>query len=410
MELASSMFADPLMEEEMKLWYLVCGWFMLVSSAFSASPVERHAEMLLQHNVNLQSGEHLVLYCDPAATDLNESLYRQALRLGARVTILTHLPNQQEIELREASEDTLRWVSPVMQTAMETADALIIIDASENTRAEAGVDPTRLAARQERFGQLWAPAYSRFAAGELKLVYSQYPTAARAQEAGMGLLDYRDFVYRAMRLDEADPAAAWQQLCEQQVAAIALLAGGKELRLTGASIDLTMSIAGRTFVSDCMSDNFPSGEVFTSPVEDSTTGWVRFSYPLIFQGQAIEGVQLWLEDGRVTRFKAESGTDYLETVLELDEGSAAIGELGIGINSGIDRFTRNMLFDEKMGGTIHLALGAGILETGGTNESSIHLDMLIDMADGAIDVDGRRVYENGRFLLPSAVGKEPTDQ
>jgi aminopeptidase len=297
-----------------------------------------------------------------------------------------------------------------MQTAMETADALIIIDASENTRAEAGVDPTRLAARQERFGQLWAPAYSRFAAGELKLVYSQYPTAARAQEAGMGLLDYRDFVYRAMRLDEADPAAAWQQLCEQQVAAIALLAGGKELRLTGASIDLTMSIAGRTFVSDCMSDNFPSGEVFTSPVEDSTTGWVRFSYPLIFQGQAIEGVQLWLEDGRVTRFKAESGTDYLETVLELDEGSAAIGELGIGINSGIDRFTRNMLFDEKMGGTIHLALGAGILETGGTNESSIHLDMLIDMADGAIDVDGRRVYENGRFLLPSAVGKEPTDQ
>jgi aminopeptidase len=387
----------------MKLRCLVCVWFMMVSSTFAASPVERHAELLLQHNIKLQPGEHLVLLCDPGAAELNQSLYRQALQLGARVTLLTQLPNQEEIELREASEETLRWLSPVMRAAMETADVMIYIDAPENTRAEAGIDPDRLAARQERHGKLRTIEYSRIAAGKLRWVYSQHPTAAYAQEAGMGLLEYREFVYRAMRLDQADPVAAWHQLCEQQAAAIALLAGGRELRLTGANVDLTMSIAGRAFWSDCLNENFPSGEIFTSPVEDSTSGWVRFSYPLIFQGQAIEGVQLWLENGRVARFEAESGTEYLETVLALDEGSAVIGELGIGLNSGIDRFTRNMLFDEKMDGTIHLALGAGIPETGGTNESSIHLDMLVDMADGPIEVDGRRVYENGHFLLPPGV-------
>jgi aminopeptidase len=188
-------------------------------------------------------------------------------------------------------------------------------------------------------------------------------------------------------------------VCVDQAAAIESLAGAKWLRLKGSNIDLSLSIDGRTFMNDCVGENLPGGEIFTSPVEDSVTGWVRFSYPLIYRGQAIEGLQLWLEDGRVTRFEAESGSAFLGVLLELDDGARVLGELGIGTNFGIDRFTKNMLFDEKMGGTIHLALGAGFPEAGGKNISKIHIDMLVDMSDGIIEADGKRVYENGKFLV-----------
>jgi aminopeptidase len=337
--------------------------------------------------------------CDASATELAEAVFRLALRRGTHVTILHQLPHQTEIELREASEETLRWVSPVHRTAIETADAILVIGAPDNTRAEAGVDPSRLAALQERQGWLMKLLFPRIGSDDVKWAYTQYPTPALAQEAGMGYLDYRDFVFRAMRLDEEDPVASWRQVCVDQAAAIESLAGAKWLRLKGSNIDLSLSIDGRIVLNDCVGENLPGGEIFTSPVEGSVTGWVRFSYPLIFRGQVIEDLQLWFEGGRVTRFEADSGSAYLETILEIDEGARVLGELGIGTNPGIDRFTKNMLFDEKMGGTIHLALGAGFPEAGGKNISKIHIDMLVDMSDGVIEADGKRVYENGKFLL-----------
>jgi aminopeptidase len=293
-------------------------------------------------------------------------------------------------------------VSPVLRAAIETADAILVIGAPDNTRAEAGVDPSRLAALQERQGWLMKLLFPRIGSNDVNWAYTQSPTPALAQEAGMGYLDYREFVSRAMRLDEEDPVASWKKVCLDQAAAIESLAGAKWLHLKGSNIDLSLSVDGRAFLNDCVGENLPGGEIFTSPVESSVAGWVRFSYPLIHRGQAIEGLQLWFEEGRLTRFEAESGTAYLGALLELDEGAQVIGELGIGTNPGIDRFTKNMLFDEKMGGTIHLALGAGFPEAGGKNISKIHIDMLVDMSDGIIEADGRRVYENGRFLLSGA--------
>lgn len=367
-----------------------------------ASQAERQAEVLLANNLDLETGEHLVIMSDPAAAELSEAVFRLALRRGAQVSVLHQLPHQTEIELREASEETLRWVSPVVRTAVETADAILVIGAPDNTRAEAGVDPSRLAALQERQGWLMGLTFQRIGRGEVRWTYTQSPTPALAQQAGMGYLDYRDFVYRAMRLDQEDPVASWRQVCVDQAAAIDSMAGAKELRLKGSNIDISLSIDGRTFMNDCVGENLPGGEIYTSPVEDSVTGWVRFSYPLIYRGHAIEDLQLWLEDGRVTRFEAESGTDYLESLLELDDGARVFGELGIGTNPGIDRFTKNMLFDEKMGGTIHLALGAGFPEAGGKNKSKVHVDMLVDMSDGVIEADGKRIYENGKFLVAGA--------
>jgi aminopeptidase len=360
---------------------------------------ERQAEVLVANNLDLEAGDHLVIMCDASGTELAEAVFRLALQRGAHVTVLSQLPHQTEIELREASEETLRWVSPVFRTAVETADAILVIGAPNNTRAEAGVDPSRLTALQERQGWLMKLLFPRIGSGNVSWAYTQSPTPALAQEAGMGYLDYREFVSRAMRLDEEDPVASWRQVCVDQAAAIESLAGAKWLRLKGSNIDLSLSIDGRTFMNDCVGENLPGGEIFTSPVEDSVTGWVRFSYPLIYRGQAIEGLQLWLEDGRVTRFEAESGSAFLGVLLELDDGARVLGELGIGTNFGIDRFTKNMLFDEKMGGTIHLALGAGFPEAGGKNISKIHIDMLVDMSDGIIEADGKRVYENGKFLV-----------
>jgi aminopeptidase len=369
-----------------------------VAGFAQASQAERQAEVLLANNLDLKTGEHLVILCDSATAELSEAVFRLALRRGANVSILHQLPHQTEIELREASEETLRWLSPVTRTAVETADAILVIGAPDNTRAEAGFEPSRLAAHQERQGRLMGLVFPRIGRGDVKWAYTQSPTPALAQQAGMGYLDYRDFAYRAMRLDEEDPAASWRQVCVDQAAAIDSMAGTKQLRLRGSNIDITLSIEGRTFMKDCVGENLPAGEIYTSPVEDSVTGWVRFSYPLLYRGQAIEGLQLWLEDGRVTRFEAESGGDYLEALMALDEGARVFGELGIGTNPDIDRFTKNMLFDEKMGGTIHFALGAGFPEAGGKNESKIHIDMLVDMSDGVIEADGKRVYENGKFL------------
>ena len=365
---------------------------------WGATPVERHADVLLRHSVDLEPGEHLVIDCSPAGEELSEAVFRQALEMGAMVTLLSSLRHQNEIELRSASDETLRWLSPVVKTALETANALIVIEAPENTRAEAGHDSTRLAAAQERWGKYWQIVLSRSGHGELRWVYTQAPTPARAQQAGMGFLQYQDFAHRSMGLDEEDPVAAWSQQCDEQAGYVARFNGGKLVRLTGPDIDLTLSIDGRHFVSACGRGNLPDGEMFTSPVEDSVDGWVRFAYPLIHQGQAIEELQLWIEGGRVARFEAESGQQYLETLLALDDGARVIGELGIGTNGGIDRFTRNILYDEKMNGTVHFAIGSGFPEAGGTNASQIHIDMLVDMSQGAIEVDGRRVYENGRFV------------
>ncbi len=372
--------------------------FSAASTVTGADPVDRHAEVLLRYSVDLQAGEHLVLECGPASEALNEAVYRRALEMGAVVTVLNSLRHQREIQLREASDEALRWTSPAWKAAAETADAWIIIRAPENTRATAGIDPTRLAASQEPIGELDRIWWSRAARGEARGVLTRYPTPAHAQQAGMGLFDYREFAYRSMRLDEEDPVAAWRRQCDAQAGYVARFDGGKRVRLTGSNIDLTLSIDDRTFINDCGKVNFPGGEIYTSPVEDSVDGWVRFSYPVIQQGQVIEDLQLWFEGGRVVRFEASTGREYVETILAVDEGAPVVGELGIGTNPGIDRFTQNLLYDEKMNGTIHLALGRGFSKAGGTNESKIHIDMLVDMTNGAIEVDGQRVYKNGRFI------------
>jgi aminopeptidase len=231
-------------------------------------------------------------------------------------------------------------------------------------------------------------------------VTTLYPTHALAQEADMSLAEYEDFVYRACHVDLDDPVAAWQRMSGWQQTLVDWLAGKREVVVRGPHVDLTLSIAGRTFVNSDGHKNMPSGEVFTGPVEASVNGWIRFTYPAIYAGREVDGVQLQFEGGKVVSASASKNEAFLQQVLDTDPGARYLGEFAIGTNDGIRQFTKSILYDEKIGGTIHLAVGAGYPETGSHNESAVHWDMICDMRQGGqIWVDGELFYDSGRFLV-----------
>jgi aminopeptidase len=361
--------------------------------------VTKLAEVLVKYSLDLQPGEQFVLETSPLAQELNLAVYKEALLAGAYVEAINSLPGSQEIFFKHASDAQLDYVSPARKLLVEQFTASLYIAAAHNTRELSGVDPARQSrARKARAG-LSRIFRERAARNELKWCLTVYPTQAAAQEADMSLSEYQDFVYGAGLLDLPDPVAAWRKEGERQRALIAWLEGRESVILKGPSIDLSMSVKGRTFEACDGKRNFPDGEILTSPVEDSVNGWVRFSYPAIYAGQEVDDIQLWFEDGKIVKESASKGQELLSTLLDTDDGSRYLGELGIGTNRGIQRFTKNMLFDEKMGGTIHLAVGSGFPECGGQNDSGIHWDMLCDMSESEITVDGDLFYKDADFVV-----------
>jgi aminopeptidase len=216
----------------------------------------------------------------------------------------------------------------------------------------------------------------------------------------MSLRDYEDFVYAATFADQPDPVQSWRTVHDRQQQLVDWLRGKERVEVRGPNIDLQLSIAGRTFINSDGKRNMPSGEIFTGPVEDSANGWVRFTYPAIRGGREVEGVEFELRDGKVVQARATKNEEYLLSQLDSDEGSRYLGEFAIGTNYQIQRFTKSILFDEKIGGTIHMAVGAGYPETGSRNRSSVHWDFICDMRhDSEIRVDGELIYRDGQFLI-----------
>jgi aminopeptidase len=361
--------------------------------------VAKLAEVLVNYSLELQPEQQFVLMTSPLADELTLAVYAEALKAGANVTIQCSVPGTEELFYRLASDSQLDYLSPVRTLLAETYDALLSIDARVNTRALSGVDPQRMARARKAAAPISKAIMERAARGDLRWCGTVYPTNAMAQEAEMSLRDYQDFVYGAGLLDQPDPVALWRREGERQRELINWLSGRDQVTLKGSDIDLRFSIKDRTFKEDDGKFNFPAGEIFTGPVESSANGWVRFSYPAIFGGQEITGVELWFENGKVVREQATKGQDLLTSALNTDPGARYLGEWGIGTNYGIQRFSRHMLFDEKIGGTIHLALGASYPETGGRNESGLHWDMLCDMRDAEITVDGELFYTDGKPVI-----------
>lgn len=362
--------------------------------------MQKLADILVNYSTKVKPGDWVMVWSNTVALPLAREVYRYVLRAGGNPTLQLDDDDLKEVFMTEASDEQLQWMSPVTLGTVSQVNAMIRLNAAHNTRVLMGVDPVKSRTYQLARRDLMKIYHERAASKELRWVTTQYPCQAHAQEADMSLHEYEDFIYHATYADQPDPVARWQAVHDQQQHWVDWLKGKREVRVQGPSVDLTLSVAERSFVNSDGKNNMPSGEIFTSPVEDSAAGWIRFTYPAVRMGRAVEGVSLEFKDGKVVAADAEKSVDYLNTMLDSDEGARFLGEFAIGTNYAIQRFTKNTLYDEKIGGTIHLALGSGFPETGGLNKSTLHWDMVCDMRqDSTIHVDGELFYKDGQFQV-----------
>ena len=355
--------------------------------------LEKLARVLVDYSIEAGEGDQVLLSGGAAAEPLIKALYVRLLQTGATPVPLVGLPGMQELFFEHAGDHHYEKTPPATQAIYEQADAFISIMAPTNTRALANVDPSKQQALGKRDQQL-----REIVMGKERWVLTLFPTGALAQESDMGLEEYEDFVFSAMALDKEDPARFWQEKSDEQAKLKERLELAKEIRLSGPGTDLTLFVEGRTFINSAGKRNMPCGEVFTGPVEDSVEGTVYFGVPSAVAGREVSGVRFHFENGKVVEATAEKGEDYLLSMLDADEGARYLGELGIGTNYGIPRPTKNILFDEKLGGTVHLAVGKSYEETGGKNDSSVHWDLICDLHEGEIHADGELIQKNGEFV------------
>ena len=369
------------------------------------SRVQKFAKILVEHSVRLVPGDRILIEATTAAEPLVRELIIQILEKGGHPHPLIALPgmmplSQEDFYLTYAKDTQLDFVPTFYKLAYDQFEGRIRIHSATNTRGMTNIDPTKIQRRGRATSIITETQMRRGAEGVFKWVTTLYPTEAYAQDASMSLKEYGDFVFGAVHAHEDDPIAYWKGTETGQQEAIDWLGGKSQVVLRGQNVDLTLSIKGRKFVNSTGLYNMPDGEIYTGPVEDSVNGWVRFTYPAIYQGVAVEGAELTFSNGRVEQARADKNQEYLIKMLESDSGSRFLGEFAIGTNFDINRFTGNILFDEKIGGSFHMALGAGYPETGSRNKSTIHWDMICDMRkDSEILVDGALFYKNGQFVF-----------
>jgi aminopeptidase len=362
--------------------------------------LEKLAKTMVEYSVGVKKGDWVVISSHVLGETLAAEIYRQALRAGGYVNILMHSDPFVEILYAEANDEQLKHINAYDRIPLGEADVFIAVNAAHNTHSLANASPARMQVRQASRKDVIETYFKRSASGELRWTMTNFPCAAYAQDADMSVSDYEDFVYKATFSDQPDPIKAWKELEANQQRLVDWLAGKKKVELRSPNIDASLSIEGRKFKNSTATNNMPSGEIFTSPVEDSMNGWVNYTYPAVIYGRETDGVHLEFKDGRVVKASAQKNEEFLISTLDTDANARVLGELGIGTNFGIDRFTKNILYDEKIGGTIHLAVGAGFPELGGTNKSTVHWDMLVDMRkDSEIKVDGTLFYKNGEFQV-----------
>ncbi len=358
------------------------------------------ARTLVQYSTKVQPNDFVAIYGQPAAAPLIREIYREVLQSGARPYPFVGLEGLDYIFFAEASDDQLTHVSRVYKMVIEEFDALIDIRSLSNTRSLSNIDPARQSLRAKAYSDLMKIFMERGASKELRWSITMFPTQAYAQDAEMSLTEFEDYVYGTTYADVEDPVAEWHKIHDDQQRYVDWLADKKLVEIKGPNIDLTLSVEGRTFINADGTHNMPSGEIFTGPVEDSANGWVRFTYPAVLSGREVDGIELHFKKGKVVKASAKKNEDFLIAMLDTDEGSRYLGEFAIGTNQRINRFIKNILFDEKIGGTIHMAVGSGYPETGSKNQSAIHWDMICDMREGGqITVDGELFYQSGEIKI-----------
>jgi len=365
--------------------------------------LNRYATLLVNYCLELKEGESLFISTTLLAEPLVKEIYREATRRGVLVEIDFSMSDQARILLDGAPEALLRREPPLYRYAMENFDAYLNIRAPYNLNETSSIDPARRKIRSSALSEINRIYFERTARrgepGGLKRSLCQFPTQAAAQKANMSLEEYEKFVFEACHLYADNPEAEWLKLRSRQQKIKDYLDKVSHVRFLANHMDISFSVEGRTWINSDGRTNMPSGEVFSAPVEDSVNGKVHFTYPSVYMGQDVSGITLWVENGKIIKWSAEQGEDLLDQVFSIP-GADHFGEVAIGTNYQIQRATRNILFDEKIGGTIHMAVGQSYKQCGGLNKADIHWDMISDMkASGKIYADDTLIYEKGQFLL-----------
>ena len=352
------------------------------------------AKILVRYSVSAKPKEVITVDSSPEAAPLVECVYEELLRAGAFPLVRMAPSSLQEILFKQGQSHHFDSLSPVQTAIVDQLHGTIGIASSLNTRALSHVDP----GKQARLSKTTKPLREKIM--KKKWCITLFPTQAYAQDAEMSLSEFEDFVYSATLADRKNPVAEWKKLGQRQEKLIRWMRGAREVRIVGPDTDLKLSVKGRRFINSCGHHNMPCGEIFTGPVETSAEGHIRYDFPVCEGGREIDGIRLVFREGKVVEASAEKNEKFLLTMLDMDPGARRLGELGIGTNYGVTKFIKNILFDEKIGGTVHLALGQSYAETGGRNASSLHWDMIKDLRKGgAVYVDGKLLQKNGRFTI-----------
>ena len=363
---------------------------------------EKLAKLAVNYAVGVKKGQRVAVAGPVIAKELFQAIYVEVLKAGGHPLMIPSIEGTQELLFKYGSDEQLEYVDNVRKMVINEFDCLINIFADYNRKKLSLVDPKKYAKSQGSPAnrELMKNYMERYAKGELKWVIVPFPCNSFAQEANMDLFSYFDFVKKSLLLDKEDPVKEWKEVEKKQDKLVEILNKADKIQVLGEDTDLTVSVKGRKWVNCCGHRNLPDGEVFTSPLEDSVNGHIRFTYPGIYGGREIENVYLEFKDGKVSKATADKAEELLQEIIAI-EGADVVGEFAIGTNYGVTDFTKNILFDEKIGGTMHCALGSGPPETGSKNESAIHWDILKDMSlpGSKVIADGKVIYEEGQWKI-----------
>jgi aminopeptidase len=358
------------------------------------------AQILVRYSTRVKRGDVCVIQSTTAAELLVQALYEEVLRAGGLPVLQLTTEGAQAAFYELAADEQLDFIPPPARWSAEEADVRIAVMADVNARELSRADPKKQARTQKARKGLMETTMRRSAAGEHRWALTLFPTHAYAGEAGMSLRDYEDFYYAACLATDSEPVTAWERQSDQVKRLAEWVEGKEEVRVTADGTDIRLGVGGRHWIPCVGEHNMPDGEFFTGPVEDSVNGAVTFSFPASYGGRTVSGVRFRFEDGKVVDASADQGEDFLLEMLDTDPGARTLGELGIGTNYGIATGTKEILLDEKIGGTVHMAIGMSYPESGGTNSSAVHWDMVCDLRrGGALVVDGTELQRDGRFLV-----------
>lgn len=374
--------------------------------------LDKLAKVLVEYSTAVKPDQIVRLTGDPVAMPLLEALYEHCLRAGAHPHLRCVPSSLQDVFYEHANDRQLEFVSPLLKHEVETIDVSIGLWAETNTKSLSRVDPQRQGKASAARKPIFKVFMERAAKKDLRWCGTLFPTQANAQDAEMSLRQYENFVFGAGHLDQPDPVALWKDIEQRQQKVVDYLTGKKQIHFQAANgTDLTVNVEGMTWVNCCGHENFPDGEVFTGPnlnaPDGGVNGVVRYSFPAVHHGREVHNIELTFEKGRVVDAKASKNQDFLIQMLDQDQGARSLGEIAIGTNYQVQQYTKNTLFDEKIGGTFHAAVGAGYPETGNTNESGLHWDMVCDLrTGGTITVDGEVISRDGKFVFDGWPGND----